>query len=209
MSPELVKHQAGATVRSLKDLIPLIQQDIEEGNHAAETASMPYYRAAGEKLLEAREQLKRGEWEPWVKRNFEISLSTAKRYMDYAEYEENVADGAIGRRRNFTSMTDFQRHISPNIESYQKENLPQRPIFPQTTTQAIKQTLNKVDTEFLNTRRDEVKRAEERDAQRKLALQLIDIGYKALASKLHPDKGGSRDAMARLNAVRGRLKAAV
>jgi hypothetical protein len=50
-------------------------------------------------------------------------------------------------------------------------------------------------------------RVEEREAQRKLGLQLIEIGYKALASKLHPDKvGGSRDAMTRLNTVRDRLK---
>jgi DnaJ-class molecular chaperone len=40
----------------------------------------------------------------------------------------------------------------------------------------------------------------------KLAMQLIDIGYKALATKFHPDKGGSRDAMSRLNEVRDRLK---
>jgi hypothetical protein len=40
----------------------------------------------------------------------------------------------------------------------------------------------------------------------KLAMQLIDIGYKALATKLHPDKGGSGDAMSRLNEVRDRLK---
>jgi hypothetical protein len=35
-----------------------------------------------------------------------------------------------------------------------------------------------------------------------LALQLIDIGYKVLSVKLHPDKGGSHDAMRRLNKVR-------
>lgn len=71
----------------------------------------------------------------------------------------------------------------------------------------VKQTLDKVDTDTLNRRAAELKRVEERDAQRQLALQLIDIGYKALATKLHPDKGGSRDAMSRLNQVRDRLKA--
>jgi hypothetical protein len=53
---------------------------------------------------------------------------------------------------------------------------------------------------------EELSRQEERDAERKLALLVIDTGFKALASKLHPDKGGSRDAMARLNRVRDRLK---
>jgi hypothetical protein len=41
---------------------------------------------------------------------------------------------------------------------------------------------------------------------RDLALQLIDLGYRALATRLHPDRGGSRDAMSRLNVVRDELK---
>jgi hypothetical protein len=68
----------------------------------------------------------------------------------------------------------------------------------------VKKILGRVDLDVL--RQSELKRVEERDAEHKLALQLIDIGYKTLATKLHPDKGGSRDAMARLNRVRDRLK---
>jgi hypothetical protein len=50
-------------------------------------------------------------------------------------------------------------------------------------------------------------RAKERELERKLALKLIDIGYKVLAAQLHPDKrGGSAEAMSRLNSVRTRLK---
>ena len=42
---------------------------------------------------------------------------------------------------------------------------------------------------------------------RQLALQLIEVGYKALATKLHPDKpGGSTEAMVRLNTVRAALR---
>jgi hypothetical protein len=41
---------------------------------------------------------------------------------------------------------------------------------------------------------------------RELALKLIDLGYRALATRLHPDRGGSRDAMGRLNIVRDELK---
>jgi hypothetical protein len=50
-------------------------------------------------------------------------------------------------------------------------------------------------------RDDEVK------LHRDLAEELIDIGYRALATRLHPDRGGSKDAMARLNRVRDELKA--
>ena len=38
-------------------------------------------------------------------------------------------------------------------------------------------------------------------AQPQLALHLIDIGYEVLARVLHSDKGGSREAMTRLNDV--------
>ena len=62
--------------------------------------------------------------------------------------------------------------------------------------------MGRVDTATLNLKRSELKREEERAAQWKLALQVIDIGYKVLGRTLHPDKGGSREAMARLNAVR-------
>jgi hypothetical protein len=59
-------------------------------------------------------------------------------------------------------------------------------------------------------RQNELKRVEElaaeRKAERKLVAQLIDAGYRSLASKLHPDKGGSPDAMSRLSRVRDQVK---
>jgi hypothetical protein len=46
-------------------------------------------------------------------------------------------------------------------------------------------------------------------AERTLAAQVIDIGYKRLAQRLHPDVGGSHEAMTRLVTARGRLLRAV
>ena len=76
--------------------------------------------------------------------------------------------------------------------------MPNKPR-PQPWHEPIKQVMCKVNTETFNRARAETQRAAERELQRRLARQLIDIGYKALASKLHPDKGGSREAMARLD----------
>jgi hypothetical protein len=53
---------------------------------------------------------------------------------------------------------------------------------------------------------EELRRQQERDAQRELSLRMIDLGYKALAKELHPDKGGSSEAMARLNRARAHTK---
>ena len=41
---------------------------------------------------------------------------------------------------------------------------------------------------------------------RLVAQHLIDAGYKALAMKFHPDRGGSSDAMVLLTAARDGLK---
>ena len=49
-------------------------------------------------------------------------------------------------------------------------------------------------------------RDDEVQLHRELAEELIDIGYRALATRLHPDRGGSKDAMTRLNRVRDELK---
>lgn len=178
--------------RPLRVLVPLIQEDIKEGKEASERAGLPYYTAAGEKLLEAKEQLKHGEFSDWVKRNIGVSMDQAQRYMALAKHVEQkpLASG-------FSSLSDFVRQTSnPNY------NRP--PAGPEWKAQ-VEKIVERIDTDTLNLKREELKRADEREAQHKLALQLIDIGYKVLARELHPDKGGSHEAMVRLRAVRDRL----
>jgi hypothetical protein len=55
----------------------------------------------------------------------------------------------------------------------------------------------RVDVEALT--QDRQSKAKEAQLARDLGLRLIDIGYKVLVTKLHPDKGGSSEAMTRLN----------
>jgi hypothetical protein len=52
-------------------------------------------------------------------------------------------------------------------------------------------------------------RAQEREVERQLALRVIDVGFKVLAREIHPDAGGSHDAMARLNRVRHAMRRVV
>lgn len=179
-------------VRPLHVLVPLIKKDLDEGREASERAGMPYYQAAGEKLIEAKPQCQ-GGFEAWASRNFKITSRQAREYMNLAR---TTAGRQNGSGLPFTSLRDCieQTRNNPN---YGKSAAWHQPV---------REVINKVDTDTLNLRKAEMSRIEDRDAQRKLALQLIDIGYKALATKLHPDKGGSRDAMARLNQVRDRLK---
>jgi hypothetical protein len=192
--PSAVTTETGKSIaRPLKVLVPLIRDDLRHGDDAAQTAGMPHYRAAGQKLNEARGQQSAAEFWGWSTRNFKRGKSQLAFYM---QLDASVAV----TKQDFASIKDFRRrhlgHDVPTSGGSMRQPSWQEPV---------RQIMGRVD---LDTLRDaELKRADEREAERKLALQLVDIGYKTLATKLHPDKGGSRDAMARLNRVRDRLKA--
>jgi len=175
-------------VRPLRVLVPLIKEDLAQAREAVEKAGLPYYRAAGEKLLEAKEQLPHGEFKAWVDRNFTVKYRQASLYMKLVQKSS---------RDDFSSLQAFRRANTGYKQT----------VHPQVWHEPIKEAIGKVNVESL--KQDALAKQEERALQRKLALSLIDIGFKALASKLHPDKGGSREAMARLNRVRELLRGAV
>jgi ParB-like chromosome segregation protein Spo0J len=54
-------------------------------------------------------------------------------------------------------------------------------------------------------RKQVVAQQAETNALREMMLNIVDTGYRTLARKFHPDKGGSTDDMARLNEARRRL----
>src|SRR5262245_36701841 len=86
-------------------LLPLIREDLRRGREAAERAAMPYYRAAGEKLLEAKGQMEHGAFLPWVTRNFKIGKNQAAVYMALAATYADEKSGAP----DFSSLRDFER----------------------------------------------------------------------------------------------------
>jgi hypothetical protein len=178
--------------RPLSVLAPLANQAIELGH----TASELHYKKAGELLAEARAQLAPPAFAKWIGSNFKnafgdpLTVSTAKDWMRYA-----AAVPAEGEKP-YISLSDFKRrHLGATVISgHKRVRLPPD----------VKATVQQVDVGVL--RQAVVSQAKERDMQHKLSLQLIDIGYKILATKLHPDKGGSQEAMSRLNQVRDGLK---
>jgi hypothetical protein len=180
--------------RPLRSLVQLIKENLQQGDEAAANAGLSFYMTAGEMLLEAKQQLEHGEFTPWLKRNdnFDRSTTTLRKYMELAEQKN--------RAQNFSSINAF--HKATGHKGY----VPNKPR-PQAWHDPVKEAIGKVNVEAL--KQDALAKQEERALQRKLALSLIDIGFKALASKLHPDKGGSREAMVRLNRVRELLKGAV
>ncbi len=75
--------------RPLNVLAPLIKQDIEQGRQAMEKAGMPYFIAAGEKLIEAKASCGHGEFQHWVSRNFSVTDRQARTWMATARKSQN------------------------------------------------------------------------------------------------------------------------
>jgi hypothetical protein len=168
--------------RPLSVLVPLIQEEVLAGNDAGKE----HYYEAGKLLLEVREsgQVAEFKWNKWLKENFALSMTTAYTYMTFAERVDE--DPNLLK----TSLSMFGI-VFP--EEYKKRKA-RRAAFK----------LHKPIDKFAIERQA---RADETKLHRALALELIDIGFKALATRLHPDHGGPDNAMRRLNRVRRELNA--
>lgn len=180
---QLATARASQTIaRPLTVLVPLIREELTAGN----IAGLEHYLRAGEMLLEARDQVAPFKWGKWLTKNFALSRQTAYDYMKLAERVRDEPDLVKRAGQSIRAIAHPER---------KPERLQWRPVI--TATKHVD-----VDT-FRESRQA---RADEVQLHRDLALELIDIGYKALATRLHPDRGGSKDAMRRLNRVRDELK---
>jgi hypothetical protein len=186
MTKAITKNNEHRVVRPLKVLAPLIQRDVENAKEAGKI----FYIAAGKKLTEAKSQCNHGEWGIWVEDNFEFSQQEANIWIRWAENET---------RNSFSSREEFLKHTQPSRRklSTRKYRDYQPPVDRILSGISAKEMAERAATA-----------AKEHVLEKNLALKLIGIGYKVLSIKLHPDKGGSHDAMRRLNRVRAKLKEA-
>lgn len=191
---QLAEPQPHELARPLKTLAQLILEDIEAG----EKAGASFYKSAGEKLNEAREghfdKDAEGFWK-WADDKFGKSRVQIRLWMGFA---------AATSDKSFKSLSDYKhRHLG------HKHATPVGRVLRDWTS-PVDAVAEKARAEARRlAAQEEITRQQERDAEAKLGLRLIDIGFKVLAKELHPDKGGSREAMARLTRVRDRLRANV
>jgi hypothetical protein len=163
----------------------MIQSELQMGNEAG----IEHYVKAGDMLIEAKDQLAHGAWSRWLTKNFELSQVTASRYMRLARHHND---------RGATDMPSSLRQMVGDTDRRREDRQSkQQTDFRRVLRDVARDTF----VQERQSRDDEVK------LHRDLAEELIDIGYRALATRLHPDRGGSKDAMARLNRVRDELKA--
>jgi hypothetical protein len=140
----------------------------------------------------------------WVDRNVTVIVvgrRQGERYMDLYNNTKQIEEGrARPREKPIESIADFERGRGRQPSGLR---VPKRDY-----QKPVEDILRRINTEALA--RDRMKKADELDEVRKLAKQIIDIGFKALATKLHPDKkGGSKHAMTLLNQARDRLRRAI
>lgn len=185
--PMAVRSEGRKVARPLKMLIPMIQSELQQGN----AAGQEHYRIAGEMLIEAKDQVGHGGWGRWLTKNFDLSTRTAQEYMQWARKHEQLRAG--GAQVPYLSLREARGSTERDREHRQSK-----------TQQDFRRVLREV------ARDDFVQERQARDDEirlhRELAEELVDIGYRALATRLHPDRGGSKGAMTRLNRVRDELK---
>jgi hypothetical protein len=74
-------------VRADEDLVALAGEinAAHEAREKARRKGLEHYRRAGEKLLQAKEQVGHGNWLKWVKESLKFSDRKARRYMEWAK----------------------------------------------------------------------------------------------------------------------------
>jgi hypothetical protein len=173
--------------RSLNILKPLVKRELDAIKTAELEAGVEHKIDCGILLIEAKEGAGAGEWARWIKRNFHLSRHTASTYMGMARH--------AGKGGAFTSVRDYQRQTNPNYKGNSR---------PPNWQEDVKETVRRMkQTEMrnFNLREHEISASKESKLERDIALRLIKIGYNVLSKELHPDRGGSREAMSRLNKV--------
>jgi hypothetical protein len=186
--------------RPLNVLVPVIKREIDLGDKAGEEASRPYHRKAGSLLIEAAltdDGQSADEFWEWAEETFDRPKKFLRDCMEKA-FENNEIKNLTAP---YETLGDLLRSKNRLTHGFPKGQRGGKDVHD-----AIKEPIRQaVSDKKLGS--PKMKLIDERALQKKLALELIDIGYKALATKLHPDKkGGSREAMRRLNDVRALLK---
>jgi hypothetical protein len=187
-------------MRPLRVLEGLIKEQFDAADQAAQHATEPFYRKVAPLLAEAKESHFQGDavgFYDWAQKKFGKSRSTISTWTAY---------GIKDHSKSFKHITDFAR--TPKAKGGLGQESWAIPIVRREWAAPAAEIAERARREaFRLAQEDSLSRAEEREAERKLANRLVDIGYKVLAKELHPDKmHGDKEAMQRLVRVRDKLK---
>lgn len=124
----------------------------------------------------------------------ELKRKLAGQFPEMAGRDITKAFVAVTRRLDDDEYREEKRKAEPKPATVRLRSYP--PVDQQAQREHFRQL-----------HEQQLKSTQEREAQRQLSMRMIDVGYKALAKELHPDKeGGSSEAMSRLNRARHHQK---
>lgn len=189
MSTAIAEKRTTQLARPPSALVPLIR--------AAISAVDKSKQEIADLLAEARVSFDTfSEFLGWANRHFGYKETQATQLLSVGRYRQN--DPAAARLPSLNATLRAMGHSRPTTGRVTREWQPD--------VDAIAERARREQDRISRAAEEELTRKQEREAQRELSLRIIDIGYKVLAKELHPDKGGSREMMARLNRARDHLK---
>jgi hypothetical protein len=142
--------------------------------------------------------MSREEFELWVRKNFNFGVRASDQYIAISRATKDLDRRIVDRDRE-NEQYSFRKMVREVTEN---KNFGK----PAAWRADIADNIRKAKADARRLEDERLSQAEERKAEKALAMRLIDIGFKVLAKELHPDRGGSKDAMVRLGKVRARLK---
>jgi hypothetical protein len=186
------------------DLSAITQIEVEEAELMAgriNERAMKYRIAIGEKLLAAKEQVKHGHFEKWVKTNFPIGYSASKEWMRMAKAQN------FGGPK-FSSAADLHRKTRKPRKGGTGISAKRRAEWKKIEEKRMEDFLRDFASQggFETFEAETETQSQEQKLINKMAGEIVNAGYKLMATRLHPDKGGSEDGMRRLNAAREQLR---
>lgn len=145
-------------------------------------------RDAGERYIQAKAVCPHGEWEA----NLKAEGATEEHATDCMRYYEAVKSGLSPDlppiKETLQKAADEAFH--ERVKARVKKGMPDAP--PEVVEdEAAKQVAA-----------EKAAKKAENDKEHALATKLLDLGYRELAKRLHPDAGGTDDDMSRLNRVK-------
>jgi hypothetical protein len=169
----------------------------------AEMAAREYRYKAGVCLIEAKASPEMTDFSSYAERETGVTRWTYTRWMEGGRL---MLESATKSRKSNAGVRDEKLPSGKELagDTRSSAGYQARPYIS-----AVDATLNRAEVIMERLRERELDEYREEAEVLKLAKQIVDIGYKALATKLHPDKGGDRAQMARLTEAKKLLLKAV
>jgi hypothetical protein len=177
---------------TLQSIVSRVKRNLGKMQEIIKSETYNLRLEIGRDLIAARNLCQKSKitFKDWLADNFDMSSSTA--------YDAMKIAGSSSRSQNFTSITEHLRHHRPTYA------MPRQSVGEDSATKKI---LGGISNDIFFERAREA--SKELQVKKKMAIELVDAGFRALSIKAHTDKGGSDDAMVRLNEVRKALKNAI